>query len=104
MYYCESCMLLSPSDHCPNCDASSLPAPEDGQPCFLTEKETLWSGMLADVLGQKNIPFVQKPLYGAGLAMKAGPALERYRFYVPFSFYARAQEIVDELFGETNEP
>ena len=102
MNYCEHCMLLTPSDQCPTCGASSLTAPEEGQPCFLIEKESLWSGMLADVLSQKSIPFSPKPLFGAGLSMKAGPAMERYRFYVPFSFYPAAQEIVEELFGESD--
>ena len=103
MYYCEKCMLLTPENHCPTCGTEYLQPPKEGQPCFLTEKEALWSGMLADVLNQKNIPFLQKPLFGAGLAMKAGPAMERYRFYVPFSFYSAAQEIVEELFGEASE-
>ncbi len=102
MYYCEKCMLLSQEDVCPACGGRDLKAPEDGDFCFLTEKETIWAGMLEDVLNQKNIPFTNKPVLGAGLAMRTGPAFERYRFYVPFSHISNAKEIVDELFGETS--
>ena len=33
--------------------------------CFLTEKEPVWAGMLADVLAQKGIPFVKESSLGA---------------------------------------
>lgn len=100
MFYCENCMMLSQGDVCTACGRKELRTPEDGDFCFLVEKETIWSGMLADVLKQKNIPFTDKPILGAGLAMRTGPALERYRFYVPFSYISDAKDIVDELFGE----
>ncbi len=103
MYYCEKCMLLTPENHCPACGTEYLQAPKDDQPCFLIEKDALWSGMLADVLEQNNIPFLQKPQFDAVIAAIVGPAVKRYRFYIPFAFYADAQVIVEELFGETSE-
>ncbi len=103
MYYCENCMLLSHEDACPDCGNEGLKAPASDALCFLVEKEMIWSGMLMDVLGQKNIPYIYKPVLGAGLAMKAGPALERYRIYVPFSHFDAAQEIVEELFSKASE-
>ena len=66
--------------------------------CFLTEKELIWSGMLADVLKQNNIPFIQKSVMGAGLAMRAGQMLESVKFYVACKDFDAAQEIVEELF------
>ena len=36
---------------------------------------------------------------GAGLAFKAGPTLERTRFYVTYDRLRQAEEIVDELLG-----
>ena len=101
MFYCDTCMLLSEGEECPVCGKPELKNPEPDDLCFLAEKEMIWSGMLADVLEQKNIPFAQKPILGAGMAMTVGLSLERYRFYVPFSRFADAQEIVNELFGET---
>ena len=71
--------------------------------CFLTEKEQLWSGMLADVLNQQKIPFVQKNVFGAGMAMKIGLMNERIRFYVFYGHLAEAKIIVDELFSPLSE-
>ena len=70
---------------------------------FLTEKEQLWSGMLADVLNQQKIPFVQKNVFGAGMAMKIGLMNERIRFYVFYGHLAEAKMIVDELFSPLSE-
>jgi hypothetical protein len=102
MYYCDNCMLLSQLDACPHCGRRGLKPPQDSDFCFLADKEMMWGGMLADVLKQKGIPYVDKPVFGAGLAVKTGYALERYRYYVPFSRLCDAREIVDELFGEAN--
>ena len=73
-----------------------------GRSAFLL-KEQIWSGMLADVLKQRNIPFVQKNVLGAGLATKTGPMLESVRFYVFYKQLSEAKAIVDELFSSLNE-
>jgi hypothetical protein len=93
-------MLLTGEDVCPHCRSKKLRTPVDSDFCFLVEKEMIWGGMLADVLKQKGIPYYDKPVLGAGLTMETGMALERYRYYVPFSHLSEAREIVDELFGE----
>ncbi len=100
MYYCDQCMMLSQEDTCPHCGRRELKPPEDGDFCFLVEKGMIWGGMLADVLKQKSIPYADRPVMGAGLAMKTGFALERIRYYVPFALLSDAREIVEELFGE----
>ena len=51
------------------------PARQEAGMCFLTEKEPVWAGMLADVLAQKGIPFVKESSLGAGMALRAGPYL-----------------------------
>ena len=66
---------------------------------LLTEKETVWAGMLADVLKQHGIPFTKESTLGAGMAIRAGSLLETIRFFVPASYLAEAREIVDELFA-----
>lgn len=72
--------------------------------CFLTEKDLLWGGMLADVLKQNRIPFLTKNRLGAGMALKVGPAMERVRFYVPCSHIGQAKRLVDALFaGDSHE-
>lgn len=67
--------------------------------CFLTEKDPMWAGMLADVLKQHGIPFVKESSLGAGLAIKAGHLRETIRFFVPAASLAPAKELVDELFA-----
>lgn len=72
--------------------------------CFLTEKDLLWGGMLADVLKQNKIPFLTKARLGAGMALKVGPAMERVLFYVPCSHLEQAKRLVDALFaGDSHE-
>ena len=66
-------------------------------------EEQLWSGMLADVLNQQKIPFVQKNVFGAGMAMKIGLMNERIRFYVFYGHLAEAKKLVDELFSPLSE-
>ena len=68
--------------------------------CFLAEKEQPWSDVLADVLKQNSIPFLQKGNMGAGLSIKVWPLLERFQFYVPKSYLQGAQSVVDALFSE----
>lgn len=67
--------------------------------CFLTEKDPIWAGMLADVLKQHGLPFVKESSLGAGLAIRTGPLLETIRFFVPAASLAAARELVDELFA-----
>jgi len=59
--------------------------------------------MLADVLKQRGIPFLQKGRLGAGMAMNVGPLLERFRLYVAYENYQEAAAVVEELFGEEGE-
>lgn len=70
--------------------------------CFLTEKDAVWAGMLADVLKQHGIPFVKESSLGAGLAIKTGSLGETIRFFVPAFRLAAARELVDELFAGEN--
>ncbi len=78
---------------------TAAPARQEAGMCFLTEKEPVWAGMLADVLAQKGIPFVKESSLGAGMALQAGPLLETVRFYVPAARFPAARELVEELFS-----
>ena len=68
--------------------------------CFLTEKESIWSGMLEDVLRQNGIAFVTKSSLGAAIATSVGHYMENIRFYVASGDLQRASELVSELFAE----
>ena len=78
---------------------AAVPAGKPEGMCFLTERETVWAGMLADVLTQHGIPFAKESSLGAGLAIRTGSLGETIRFFVPAAFLAAAQDIVDELFA-----
>ena len=97
--YCPKCKHLY-DDRCPVCgkDRGREVRPED--PCFLVERGQPWSGMLEDVLRQNDIPFLTDGRMGAGLAAQVGALLESRRFYVRHDDLARANALVDELFGE----
>lgn len=64
---------------------------------FLTEKEAMWAEMLSQVLKDNDVACVAIPVYGAGLALKAG-AQERLRIYVPADCKPKAEELLHELF------
>ena len=101
--YCSRCCLPFDGEYCPVCGRKNAKQIESKDLCFLTEKEQLWSGMLADVLNQQKIPFVQKNVFGAGMAMKIGLMNERIRFYVFYGHLAEAKKLVDELFSPLSE-
>lgn len=88
--YCNRCCLPFDGECCPVCGRKNAKQIGPNDLCFLTEKEQLWSGMLADVLNQQKIPFVQKNVFGAGMAMKIGLMNERIRFYVFYGHLAEA--------------
>ena len=76
------------------------PEQKSGEMCFLTEKDIIWAGMLADVLTQHDIPFIKESSLGAGLRIRAGSFMETIRFFVPEGCLASAKELVEELFAE----
>ncbi len=101
LQYCEICMKIFDENRCPSCGRRKVRDVGPDDLCFLTEKEMIWSGMLADVLKQNNIPFLQKNVLGAGLALRTGLLLERVRFYVFYRQLPEAEEIVEELFSSS---
>ena len=95
--YCENCSRITEEAVCPACGNRKLRSPGLTDPCFLTEQDFIFSGILEDVLKQKEIPFLKKSVLGAGVAIKVGPMLDRNRFFVPFGKLQEAIEVVDEL-------
>ena len=66
---------------------------------LLTEKEEMWAKMLTEVLSDNNIQFSVIPVYGAGMALKAG-IKERLKIYVPSEQKEKAELLMAELFSE----
>ncbi len=100
MRYCEKCCMPTDGDRCPSCGRKKLRELRSDDPCFLTEQEEIWSEMLADVLTQREIPFIRKSVMGAGLAIITGPIHDRVRYYVAYGKLAEAEGIVESLFAE----
>jgi len=96
--YCAKCKRLFENERCPICGNRKVihPAPEDI--CYLTEVDSIWSGMLAESLKQNEIPALYNSTIGAGMAMRAGSMFERVIFYVRFEHLSKGNEIVNELF------
>ena len=103
MMYCEKCCQAVEEASCPTCGSSRLREAKEKDPCFLTEQDFIHTGILEDILGQNNIPFLRKNVLGAGMAIKVGPMLERGRFYVPYELLPKAQELVNDFFSEEEE-
>jgi hypothetical protein len=101
--YCERCQQIVEEAVCPTCNSSRLREPKEKDPCFLTEQDFIHTGILEDVLGQNNIPYLRKNVLGAGMAIKVGPMLERGRFYVPYELLPKAQELLTDLFVPDDE-
>ena len=65
---------------------------------LLTEKESMWARMLEEVLKDNGVPCVTVPVFGAGMALRAG-VQERLKVYVPAERMAQAGELMEELFS-----
>lgn len=102
MMYCTSCNTLVSGSRCFICGSGKLRLPQGEDYCYLTEKETIWTGALGDILTENGIPFVTRNVLGAGLAANIGPSLERTRFYVPYSHYENAQALERGFFSAEN--
>ena len=101
--YCSRCMLSFDGEICPACGSKRVKEAEPGDLCFLTEKDRIWAGVLADVLKQNGIPFLHKSSIGAGMAIRTGPMFETVRFYVCHEQLEKSAEIVNELFSKDGE-
>ncbi len=101
--YCEKCSLIIDAGRCPVCGSRKVREPLPKDPCFLTEQDYVFSGILEDVLTQNGILFQKKGIMGAGLAAIVGPMLERNRFYVPYEQLDDARSVTDELFSSLKE-
>lgn len=67
---------------------------------LLVEKEAMWAEMLLQVLKDNNIPCTALPVHGAGLVMKTG-IQERLKIFVPSESKSQAEELLNELFSNS---
>ncbi len=102
MLYCEKCRSAVNEGEkvCPVCGGKKLRPVREDDPCFLAEKDQIWSEVVEDLLKDNGIPFLMKGRMGAGLAINVGPMFEKNRYYVNYADLERAKELVDSVFAE----
>lgn len=105
MLYCEKCRSAVNEGEkvCPVCGARKLRPVREDDPCFLVEKDQIWSEVVEDLLKEGGIPYLMKGRMGAGLAISVGPMFEKNRYYVNFPDLERARELMDSVFAEKEE-
>lgn len=97
MYYCENCKLLFDSDRCDFCQSEKLRKAEDMDFCFLTEKGSVYGGILKNALTSENIPYKTHCVMDGCKAAISDPMVESVRFFVPYAFLNRAKEIEESV-------
>ena len=98
MLYCELCMTLC-DDHtkCPDCGGKKLREPKADDPVYLLERNAIWSGGIAEVLQDNGIRCMKRGARGPALSTILGTGSEIYLFYVPYSDYEKAKELMDDF-------
>ena len=100
MYYCTNCHRVTPerAESCPYCDKFDRLRPaEEADECRLTELDALNASGLESLLKEANVPYIARPMMGAGISAALGVTLEKFVFFVAYRDYARAQEQLEAL-------
>ena len=79
-------------------DKFDRPRPaEEADECRLTELDALNASVLESLLKEANVPYIARPMMGAGISAALGVTLEKFVFFVAYRDYARAQEQLEAL-------
>lgn len=100
--YCPNCHVLVRDTRCPVCDKRWLDEPKADDYCYLTEKDSVWAGVLEDCLRKNAVPYLTQNTLGAGLTAKMGSMFETIKFYVRYAYYQQAKELEEELFAASS--
>ena len=78
MYYCTNCHRVTPerAESCPYCDKFDRLRPaEEADECRLTELDALNASVLESLLKEANVPYIARPMMGAGISAPPNCAL-----------------------------
>lgn len=100
MNYCPKCHHVFHDDKCPNCHNRKIRTVQEDDYCFLIEKQLIWVDMIKQRLNENDIIYQCIGDKGAALAIKAGPYLENFDFYVMYRDLPKARKVVKEMFGQ----
>jgi len=91
--------LYDSAEICPACKGKpkKLRPVADGDLIYIIEKDAMIAGSIDDILRQHDIPFVKRALQGAGLTTIVGSAFESYKFFVPYTVYENACELLSNF-------
>ena len=85
-------------ESCPYCDKFDRLRPaEEADECRLTELDALNASVMESLLKEANVPYIARPMMGAGISAALGVTLEKFVFFVAYRDYARAQEQLEAL-------
>lgn len=101
-YYCRKCLLLNKQDFCQSCGKEGLRTPDDNDCCFLCETDSMFSEMFGGILRDEYIPFSVMPS-GNGIRSVFALKLENLKIYVPYEFYLKAKELLDDIHANLRE-
>lgn len=100
MNYCGKCYHVFKQEQCPYCQNRKTRKVTAEDLCFLIEKQLIWTEIIKQVLEENEIPYQYQGDKGAGLAIKMGPYLENYQFYVPYEYLEKAKALMNNLFPD----
>ena len=100
---CAKCRVLC-RNVCPICGKSKhLGMPEANDPVFLMTLSNLKAMFVDPILDDNRVVYKRIGTLGAGLTARWGTACEMYRYYVPYSEYESAREVIESIFIEDEE-
>ena len=87
MYYCTNCHRVTPerTESCPYCNKFDRLRPaEEADECRLTELDALNASVMESLLKEANVPYIARPMMGAGISAALGVTLEKFVFFVAY--------------------
>ena len=67
MLYCEKCRRNTEEDRCPECGRKKLREIREDDPCFLIERDVIWSEVIEDILKENGFINIHKEQDMSGL-------------------------------------
>lgn len=103
MQYCEKCYRLTETGVCPSCGRPRhLRQPQADDPVLLCTVRTPYAAMVEPLLEGEKLPYSKRTL-GSSALLGCSTFMENYAFYVPYSAYPAAMELLCGIFAEDAE-
>jgi len=99
MLYCTKCMHLleNGTEKCQFCKGKKFREPEANDSVWLTTQNFIFAGIIEELFADHGIPCMKIGRKGEGMSITIGYVAEIYDFYVPFSAYEAALELLEQV-------